>query len=138
MRDVLIAIGVLAAAALLPRLVRRFRGQPSFIESAELRRRLEHATETIVIDVRTPEEFIGPLGHIPGARNIQVGELSARLWGREEMRNTPIVLVCKTHKRSANGAALLRDAGFEQVSVLRGGMEEWKRSGYPVDSQRAA
>ncbi len=138
MRDVLIAIGVLAAVLLLPRLVRRFRGQPSFIESGELRRRLEHAPETVVIDVRTPEEFIGPLGHIPGARNIPVGELSASLQDREEMKNRPIVLVCKTDKRSANGASLLRDAGFEQVSVLRGGMENWKRSGYPVETQQAA
>lgn len=37
MRDVLIAVGVLATAALLPRLVRRFRGQPPFIEAGELR-----------------------------------------------------------------------------------------------------
>jgi uncharacterized membrane protein YdjX (TVP38/TMEM64 family) len=40
-RDILIAIGVLAAVALLPRLVRRFRSPPSFLDSAELRRRLE-------------------------------------------------------------------------------------------------
>jgi uncharacterized membrane protein YdjX (TVP38/TMEM64 family) len=33
-RDVFIAIAVLAAVALLPRLVRRFRGQPRFVESA--------------------------------------------------------------------------------------------------------
>lgn len=54
------------------------------------------------------------------------------------MKNTQIVLVCKTDKRSANGATLLQDAGFERVSVLRGGMENWKRSGYPVESQKAA
>jgi uncharacterized membrane protein YdjX (TVP38/TMEM64 family)/rhodanese-related sulfurtransferase len=138
MGDVLIAIGVLAAAALLPRLVRRFREQPPFIETAELRERLEHAPETVVIDVRTPEEFTGPLGHIPGARNIPVGELSASLQDKEEMKNAPIVLVCKTDKRSANGAVLLRQAGFERVSVLRGGMENWKRRGYPVESEKAA
>lgn len=138
MRDVLVATGVLAAAALLPRLLRRFRGQPSFIESAELRRRFEREPETVVIDVRTPEEFIGPLGHIPGARNIPVGELYASLKGSEEMKNTAIVFVCKTDKRSVNGAARLRDAGFEQVSVLRGGMDNWKRSGSPVEYQRAA
>jgi uncharacterized membrane protein YdjX (TVP38/TMEM64 family) len=65
--DVLIAIGILAAAVLLPSLVRRFRGRPRFIEAPELRRRLEHSSETIIIDVRTPEEFIGALGHIAGA-----------------------------------------------------------------------
>jgi rhodanese-related sulfurtransferase len=135
MRDVLIAIGVFASAALLLRLVRRFRGQPSFIESAELLRRLEQAPETVIIDVRTREEFAGPLGHILGARHIPIGELSTSLQSKEEMKRTPIVLVCKTDKRSANGAALLRDMGFEQVSVLRGGMENWKHSGYPVESQ---
>lgn len=36
-RDVLIAIGVIAAVALLPRLVRRLRGQSHFIEAADLR-----------------------------------------------------------------------------------------------------
>jgi uncharacterized membrane protein YdjX (TVP38/TMEM64 family) len=55
MRDVLIAIGVLAAAALLPSLVRRFRGKPRFIEAAERRRQLDHAPKTIVIDVCTPD-----------------------------------------------------------------------------------
>jgi uncharacterized membrane protein YdjX (TVP38/TMEM64 family)/rhodanese-related sulfurtransferase len=137
-RDVLIAIGVLAAAILLPRLVRRFRGRPLFIEATELRDRLKSTPETVVIDVRTPEEFNGPLGHILGARNIPVGELPASLESRAEMKNTAIVLVCKSDKRSAKGAVLLRDAGFAQVSVLRGGMENWKRNGYPVESRNAA
>jgi rhodanese-related sulfurtransferase len=34
-----------------------------------------------------------PLGHIPGARNIPVGELPTSLAGREEMKKAPIVLV---------------------------------------------
>jgi len=138
LRDVLIAIGVLAAVALLPALVRRFRAQPSFIESAELRRRLQDASEIVVIDVRAPEEFVGPLGHIRGARNIPVGELCQSVQANHEMRNTAIILVCKTDKRSAEGAALLRDAGFERVSVLRGGIEDWKRHEYPVESQETA
>jgi uncharacterized membrane protein YdjX (TVP38/TMEM64 family)/rhodanese-related sulfurtransferase len=138
LRDVLIAIGVLAGVALLPRLVRRFRAEPSFIESAELRRRLEGTPEIVVIDVRTPEEFVGPLGHICGARNIPVSELCQSVQANHEMRNTAIVLVCKSDKRSVRGAALLRDAGFEHVSVLRGGMGDWKRNGYPVESHGAA
>lgn len=138
MRDVLIAIGVLAAALLLPRLVRRLRSAPEFIETDALREQLARSSETVVIDVRSPEEFTGPLGHIPGARNIPLGELAGAMQGKGEMKRTPLVLVCKSDKRSANGAALLRDAGFERVSVLRGGMERWKRSGYPVDSQKVA
>ncbi len=28
---------------------------------------------------------------------------------------------------------MLSKAGFEQVSVLRGGMESWNKAGYPVE-----
>lgn len=136
MRDLFIAIGVLAAVALLPRRVRRLRGQARFIDCTELQRRLENGTDTVVIDVRTPQEFVGPLGYIPGACNIPVDELSASLERIEEMKHTSIVMVCKTDKRSAKGAALLKNAGFEQVSVLRGGMEDWKRGAYRVGPQR--
>jgi rhodanese-related sulfurtransferase len=40
--------------------------------------------------------------------------------------------VCKTDKRSAQAAMLLKDAGFEDLRVLRGGMEQWCRSGFQV------
>lgn len=132
-RDLLIAIGIFAAVALLPRLVRRVRGQAEdFIEAEALWRELGGASETIVIDVRTPQEFTGPLGHIPGARNIPLHELSATLQHESEMKNTRIVLVCTTDKRSAKGAGLLRSEGFERVSILRGGMANWRRIGYEV------
>jgi uncharacterized membrane protein YdjX (TVP38/TMEM64 family)/rhodanese-related sulfurtransferase len=133
-RDGLIALGLLAALALMPRLVRRFRAQPRFIESNELREQLAHTPHTIVIDVRTPEEFTGPLGHIPGARNIPLGELRRAVQVQEEMKTTPIVLVCKTGQRSSTGAEILSEAGFRQVSVLRGGMENWQRTGYSVEN----
>jgi rhodanese-related sulfurtransferase len=48
------------------------------------------------------------------------------------LHDKPIILVCKTDKRSAKAAALLSDAGFRDVHVLRGGMEQWSRDGRPV------
>jgi rhodanese-related sulfurtransferase len=52
-----------------------------------------------------------------------------------ELRRSPLVVVCRTDKRSASAAALLRDAGFRDVQVLRGGMERWNRHGLPVDDR---
>ena len=52
--------------------------------------------------------------------------------GSVELRLTAsdrITIVCRTDKRSANASAMLRAAGFEQVSVLRGGMERWNALG---------
>jgi len=35
--------------------------------------------------------------------------------------------------RSSSAAATLSQAGFNQVFVLRGGMENWNKLGYPVE-----
>jgi hypothetical protein len=68
-RDVAIAIGLIAATALVLCMVRRFREKPSFIRSSELNERLKRTPEPFVIDVRTQEEFARPLEHVSGARN---------------------------------------------------------------------
>ena len=131
----LIALALLAAIAFLPRLVRRLRGQeqPQWIEADELGRRLTGAPGIAVIDVRGPDEFTGPLGHIADASNMPVAELPQRLMEISSLKNRPVILVCRTDKRSATAATLLRDAGFRDVGALRGGMEEWNRKGLPVD-----
>ena len=90
-----------------------------------------------VIDVRGPDEFVGPLGHIPAARNIPIAELGARLAEVRGRESTPIILVCRTDKRSAAAAETLRAAGFKHVSVLRRGMEQWKAIGFPVNDRAA-
>ena len=81
----LLALGLLAAIALLPRLIGRMRGSFAWIEANELKRRLDDGEAVTVIDVRGPDEFTGPLGHIASARNIPVAEL-----------NTPISRACRT------------------------------------------
>ena len=65
----LLALGLLAAIALLPRLIGRMRGSFSWIEPNDLKRRLDSGEAVTVIDVRGPDEFTGPLGHIATARN---------------------------------------------------------------------
>jgi rhodanese-related sulfurtransferase len=87
-----------------------------------------HLAEALVIDVRGPGEFTGPLGHIDGARNIPLdvfaGETEALL-----KHEGPIVLVCHTDRRSSAAAAHLRAAGASDVTVLRGGMVAWRSEG---------
>lgn len=91
-RKALLALGLLAAVALLPRLVRRLKGQ-RFIDPTALKRRLQSGEEVTLIDVRTPEEFLGPLGHIAGARNIPIAELSTKIRELTELKQKPIVTV---------------------------------------------
>lgn len=124
----LLGLALLALVIFLPRLVRRLRSGPSgWISTAELKRRLDAGAAMMVVDVRGPEEFSGPLGHIPGARNLPLSDLAR---ARDELAGPgerPIVLVCMTDKRSARAAEVLRTAGLSDVLILRGGMVQWQR-----------
>ncbi|HJK91109.1 MAG TPA: rhodanese-like domain-containing protein [Polyangiaceae bacterium LLY-WYZ-15_(1-7)] len=73
----------------------------------------------ILLDVRTPGEFQG--GHIEGARNIPVQELSARLGELEE--GADVVVYCRSGARSARAAGMLRERGHEVLDL--GAMSSW-------------
>jgi rhodanese-related sulfurtransferase len=98
---------------------------PAWIEVGELRGRLQRGETPLVVDVRGPDEFDGPLGHIDGARNVPLHELPERI-AEIGRAGTPIVVVCLTDKRSAQAAQALAEAGIRDVVVLRGGMRAWR------------
>jgi uncharacterized membrane protein YdjX (TVP38/TMEM64 family)/rhodanese-related sulfurtransferase len=134
-RYALLALGLFAAIALLPRLLRRIRGPLVLVEPGELKRRLDAGEAVTIIDVRQSNEFTQTLGHIPAARNLPLTELDARLPELAALKDTPIVLVCRTDKRSTIAARLLTAAGFSHVSVLRSGMEAWHENGLPAEGR---
>ncbi len=91
-RKGLFALALLAAVAFLPRLVRKVKRQ-GFSDPAALKRRLESDEKVALIDVRTPEEFQGPLGHVAGARNIPIAELSATIRELAAIKRMPITTI---------------------------------------------
>jgi rhodanese-related sulfurtransferase len=109
----------------LLRLLGRKATGPAWLEAGELRRLLNRRETMLVVDVRGPDEFDGPLGHIDGARNVPLSALTAHI---PEIRRSgaPTVLVCLTDKRSSQAAAELVEAGIRDVMVLRGGMRAWR------------
>jgi uncharacterized membrane protein YdjX (TVP38/TMEM64 family)/rhodanese-related sulfurtransferase len=131
-RYALLALALLAAIVVLPRLMGRMRKPVDWIEPTELKRRLDAGEPVIVVDVRGPDEFTGALGHIPAARNIPLPDIERRMNELAPFKGAPLVLVCRTDKRSANAAPVFRSAGFEQVAVLRQGMVQWNQDGLPV------
>jgi len=88
-----------------------------------------------ILDVREPNEFTGPLGHIAGAILIPLGELSAR--SGELSRDRPIVAVCRAGSRSAQAITMLRKAGFAELANLAGGMLRWRADGCAVEGGSA-
>jgi sulfur dioxygenase len=91
----------------------------------------EAAAPVEVIDVREPDEYVGPLGHIRGAKLIPLGQLGRRL--DELPRDRPLVIVCRSGARSAQATVALQRAGFPQVANLSGGMLRWRGEGHAVE-----
>jgi rhodanese-related sulfurtransferase/membrane protein DedA with SNARE-associated domain len=130
----LVALGLLAIALFLPRLVRRLRSRAfAWIDAPQLRKRMVSGDAPLVVDVRDPDEFERDLGHLESAKNIPVREISQRIAELGPYKTRPIVLVCRTQMRSATAATTLWQAGFSNLAVLRGGMVEWHRRQLPVD-----
>lgn len=75
-----------------------------------------------LLDVRSPEEFAD--GHLPGAIHIPVDELPSRL-AELEPRHAAVVVYCRSGRRSARAAELLRTSGFDAVHDL-GAMSDWR------------
>jgi rhodanese-related sulfurtransferase len=84
--------------------------------------------EALVLDVRNPDEWDDPYGHIEGARQIPLPELSARVIEVEGWKDKPIVLVCRSGSRSQTAAELLASLGYRQVINLEGGMIDWRET----------
>jgi rhodanese-related sulfurtransferase len=81
-----------------------------------------------LIDVRRDYEF--EAGHLEGARNIEMNELTAH--AEDIPRDRPVVFYCRSGNRSSMAADAFQEAGYDAHN-LRGGIAGWKDGGRPLE-----
>jgi rhodanese-related sulfurtransferase len=74
-----------------------------------------------LLDVREPHEL--QISALPGATNIPLGTLAARLSELDSAED--MVVFCKAGTRSTRALELLVSAGFKKVKNLKGGINAW-------------
>jgi molybdopterin/thiamine biosynthesis adenylyltransferase/rhodanese-related sulfurtransferase len=102
----------------------QFCGVPTGVPTVsvnELKRKLEAREPVQLVDVR--EAFEHDIAKIDSARLIPLGELPDRLSELDRDRLT--VVHCHSGMRSAQAVRFLREAGFENVFNLEGGIDKW-------------
>ncbi|MCO6475600.1 MAG: rhodanese-like domain-containing protein [Phaeodactylibacter sp.] len=78
-----------------------------------------------LIDVRTPKEYSE--GHIEGAVNIDFYDEGFRQQLEQKLdKDNPVMLYCRSGRRSANAAKQMQALGFKEVYDLKGGILDWK------------
>jgi rhodanese-related sulfurtransferase len=89
----------------------------------ELKSLIDQRAPLVVIDVRTESERT--LASIANTLHIPIAELPARLPSLREHEADRIVVMCHHGTRSLKATELLRQAGFEDVRSLAGGIHLW-------------
>lgn len=84
----------------------------------------------LLLDVREPDEYSAI--HAPNAKLIPLGQLNSRLQEIASYKDKPIMVMCRSGRRSAQAVSLLRDAGYSQVSNVKGGILSWEGEGLEV------
>ena len=121
------------------------------IQPWDLRALLDAGRELVLLDVREPAEFA--LLRIPGAINVPRGVLEQSCeWDYDETmpmlaagRESEIVIICRSGKRSAIAADVMQQMGYIRVTSLRTGVRGWNdfeqplvdAAGNPVDNDTA-
>ncbi len=134
----LLALALLSIVAFLPHFIKRLRGSATndkSLRAAELKTRLASGEDIPVLDVRPSPDYAGPLGHVPGSKNIPLDELARRLPELEAYRARPLAVICRTNRMSGKAVKLLREAGFSQPLLVSDGMVGWtQQPGSPTSS----
>ena len=81
------------------------------------------------IDVRSQAEYAGV--RAANALNFPLETLKQDLVKLDKTK--PVYVICETGRRSAEGAKILNEAGFDQVYSVAGGTTEWTAAGLPVE-----
>jgi rhodanese-related sulfurtransferase len=83
--------------------------------------------KAVILDVRELHEWQEQ--HIAGAIHIPLAQVEARLSELSQYKDSPVIVQCRSGKRSAKAASTLQAAGFTQVYNLTGGIIAWTDDG---------
>ena len=102
-------------------------GEISVITPAEFK---EKSKNQIVVDIRTPREFLG--GHIEGAVNINLFDTTFLTQVSEFDKSKPIFLYCRSGNRTNSATKKIANLGFEKIYDLQGGIQNWAKNNYQI------
>lgn len=123
------ALGAVAKAAL-----RKIDKRLVNINTDALKVLLKSKPETVVIDVRNPEELTLRGGYISATTffNIPRGLLEIQIDTFVPNKKTPIVVYSQFNQRSPLAADALMKLGYTNVKNYADGFERWKLAGLPI------
>jgi len=136
----LLALGILGFFVI--RIIRRRMVLKSLVaarlEPEDLKRQLDAGEKVYIVDLRHPLEFLPDPFTLPGALHFSPDSLTERHLEIPRDRDIVLFCTCPSEATAAKTAMTLMKLGIERVRPLRGGYDEWKRLGFPLDAVQLA
>lgn len=106
----------------------------SRLEPEELKAQLDAGEQVYIVDLRHPLELLAEPYTLPSALHFSPDALAARHIEIPRDRDVVLFCTCPSEATAAKTAMTLHKLGIVRVRPLRGGYDEWKRLGFPLDA----
>jgi rhodanese-related sulfurtransferase len=104
------------------------------LEPQTLKQMLDSGEPVYIVDLRHPLELVPDPYTLPGAHHLSPDSLAARYSEIPLDRDVILYCTCPSEATAAKTAMTLHKLGVDRVRPLRGGFDEWKRLGFPLDA----
>jgi len=108
------------------------------LEPEELKKQLDAGEQVYIVDLRHPLELLPDPFTLPGALHFSPDALAERQSEIPRDRDIVLFCTCPSEATAARTAMTLFKLGIVRVRPLRGGYDEWKRLGFPLDEVKMA
>ena len=112
--------------------LRKFR--TARLEPEALKQMLDAGEPVYIVDLRHPLELVPDPYTLPGAHHVSPDTLTKRSAEIPHDRDVVLYCTCPSEATAAKTAMTLHKLGIARVRPLRGGFDEWKRLGFPLDA----
>jgi rhodanese-related sulfurtransferase len=83
-----------------------------------------------ILDLRFPEDFQGPYGHLRNAYDIPLARLPYQMLDLRAYNGETFLVYCDNDDCGRAGMKILQDSGFHDAILIGGGIKGWVRAGF--------
>jgi rhodanese-related sulfurtransferase len=86
--------------------------------------------DALIIDLRAENDYKS--GHLKGAKNVPLKDFSSSIDKFSKYKHKPVLVYCNSGSTATRAIKMLKNAGFEKISNLEGGVAAWKEANMPL------
>lgn len=101
------------------------------VSATEFQELIKSKANAIILDVRTPNEIAQ--GIIKHAQKIDFYDENFKAELDKLDKSKPVLIYCRSGRRSGIAMSTMRELGFSEVYNLRGGIIEWNEAGLEIE-----